>query len=356
MKTAYIIPKVSSLEDNRIIDLYNIEVVPMHTRIVILNGTEVRIKINKDYVELNSYEDVDLSRYNEMFKKLMNFFYGKAYLYGVVDSENNLLIYDIYTNENYLSTRDMKVLEKTCGLPVVKPVVEGKLNFTNILNVMNDDDFFAVLPSVYINDNRKISCKEKEVDTKIIFGEKPVYKPTYSYTYNKKDDVSVAKVVEQTETKVVEQTETKKEKPEVFLLSSKEERTAIYNETYKNLSNSVAKKNKTLSEDCLKWWKKFGKKISYIYAIHTLPATRGIVYEYARNYLWEEDFYYYNYNDTWAYLFMDMFVEKYNIKINYDDYIYFAEIFEEELNEFKKFYEKENFLHSFDDIGDLINV
>ena len=104
MKTNYTIPSLSSIESNRIKDLAYVENYFEELRLIRLSGFPVRLKINKNYVELTSTEvEIDLSAYKPIFEKLMNFFYGDGYIYGYVNN-NKLVVYDIYTNDNERSS------------------------------------------------------------------------------------------------------------------------------------------------------------------------------------------------------------------------------------------------------------
>ena len=72
MKITYTPPELSSINDNRIVDIFSIGTIPYEVRILTLIGNAVRIEINKDgYVELKSVADLDLSKYNEIFKLIM---------------------------------------------------------------------------------------------------------------------------------------------------------------------------------------------------------------------------------------------------------------------------------------------
>ena len=110
--SVFTVPNLFTFESNGIKDLSFLSNCPQENRILYLDGSLVRIEINPSLKTVNlQLEDdtVDLSSYTALFEKLMNsFFYGKAYLFGFVDENKKLLIYDIYTNDNYLSLRDMK--------------------------------------------------------------------------------------------------------------------------------------------------------------------------------------------------------------------------------------------------------
>ena len=181
MKTVYTVPKISSLKDNGIKDLLYVASYLPELRLVYLTGVPVRIELNKEgYVELNSEEEeIDLSAYNDIFKSLSEFFYGTAYLYGFVN-ENKLVVYDAFTNDNFLSSRDLMFLESKYKIPVVKPIAEGNFTVSYLVEVLNKkingegmkSNKFYILPSVYIDDTRTYSSATEDVKSKIILGEK----------------------------------------------------------------------------------------------------------------------------------------------------------------------------------------
>ena len=76
MKTNYTVPTLSSLEENGIKDLASIDYYLPELRLIQLTGVPVRIRIDKDYVELNSTEnEINLDFYKPIFEKLMKFFF-----------------------------------------------------------------------------------------------------------------------------------------------------------------------------------------------------------------------------------------------------------------------------------------
>ena len=361
MKTVYTAPKISSLKDNGIKDLLYVASYLPELRLVYLTGVPVRIELNKEgYVELNSEEEeIDLSAYNDIFKSLSEFFYGTAYLYGFVN-ENKLVIYDAFTNDNFLSSRDLMYLENKYKVPVVKPVAEGNFTIDYLVEVLNKkingegmkSSKFYILPSVYVDDTRSYTSTTEVVKSKIILGEK---KQTTTYTtwsgYNGASSYTPpAKTVETTTTASVASTKSKhktdKILTEIFEISTKEERQSIYSQTQKNINEYI--KTLTLSEAEKKWWKSNGNFFTYLYSILTLPATRKIVYDYG-------EFYYLDYNECqkpieykWGIFFIDMFEEAFKntlemkkISITYDFYTMFSLFFKEELIEFDKFFVKE---------------
>ena len=110
MKTVFTAPKVSSIADNEINDLFSISYYLPQLRLLYLEGIPVRIELNKErYVELSSYEEeIEIDNYDKVFKKLFDFFYGTGYLYGFVKNKK-LKIYDVFTNENFLSSKDLMI-------------------------------------------------------------------------------------------------------------------------------------------------------------------------------------------------------------------------------------------------------
>lgn len=349
MKTTYTPPELSSLNDNRITDIFFIGTIPYELRILTLIGDAVRIEINKEgYIETKSTVDLDLSNYNEIFKELQDFFYGTAYLYGCVNN-NKLEIYDVLTNDNYLSTRDMNYLKKYYNLPIAEPKYEGHIcsmaEALDKLKQLDEDKYdetnIFILPAVYINDKREKPKYNTEIKEKIILGEKKTY-PVWNGTYNNTFNNNV-KIIDATPKK-----EEKKSLPEVFNLTDKKQRESIFEETYLNVSEYI--KVIKLSDNEKKWWDKYGKLYTHLYAIHTLPETRKLVYEYAEQFILPWSYYDYENSYKWAVLFTEMFDDIYydnflkpkNVLITAIDVDNFEKIFHQELNEFNKFYEAEN--------------
>jgi hypothetical protein len=357
MKTNYTVPTLSSLEDHGIKDLISVGNYEEELRLVQLTGIPVRIRIDKDYVELNSTEnEINLSAYKECFIKLMKFFYGVGYVYGYMNG-NKLTVYDIYTNDNFFSTRDLNIVEKETGLPVVKPIFEGNFTFDFIISVLNKkindekipaDELF-ILPSVYINDGREwVTAKTKEIST-VIYGKKPEPK-TYPNNYGHWDNVLQCWVYPKEEKKEEKEKTTAKNhnQYEVFQFSTKEERTEIFNETYKNVSKYVEKNKSTFTKPCLEWWEKYGKYITYFYSIHTLPVTRMILWEYSELYCISYIDRYLSITEKWADFFAEFFEDTYGelmkkkIKFDYNFTLFFEKVFHDELLELDKFYVQEN--------------
>lgn len=355
MKTNYTVPTLSSLEDHGIKDLISVGNYEEELRLVQLTGIPVRIRIDKDYVELNSTEnEINLSAYKECFIKLMKFFYGVGYIYGYMNG-NKLTVYDIYTNDNFFSTRDLNIIEKETGLPVVKPIFEGNFTSEFIISIFNKkineekipaNELF-ILPSVYINDEREwATAKAKETST-VIYGKKP--EKTYVNNYGYWDNTLKRWVTpEEQKKKEEEKTVVKNHSQyDVFQFSTKKERTEIFNETYKNVSKYVEENKSAFSNPCLEWWEKYGKYITYYYSIHTLPATRMIVWEYSELYCISYIDRYLPITEKWADFFTEFFEENYSelmkkIKFDYSFTLFFEKIFHEELLILDKFYVQEN--------------
>lgn len=358
MKTSYTVPSISSLAENEIKDLQDIKFYLPELRLVKLPGVSVRIEINNGgYVELNSKEEVDISKYFDVLKNVSNFFYGTGYLFGRVNN-GELVIYDIYTNDNYLSTRDMKYLEENYSIPIVKPIAEGRFTFEDILEIMHtklsdgeDLKNYFILPKMYLNDNREYTAAKVPVISKIIIGEKKSAEKTYYNTNTSSITNTTASTVNtssaEEEDLIVE--ETKIPRPEIFSISTKDERSEIFKEIRKNVETRFNSIKNTLSPECIAWYKKYGCMMTYIYAIHTLPKTRNLVYNYAKDY-WIPNYTVNTIEEEWANLFLDFFAEKYSLTTLYSryptfentmDYEYFAEIFKDEINVFDDFYSKE---------------
>jgi len=362
MKTVYTAPKISSLKDNGIKDLLYVTSYLPELRLVYLTGVPVRIELNKGgYVEVNSEEEeINLSGYDEIFKNLFEFFYGTAYLYGFVN-ENKLIIYDVFTNDNFLSSRDLMFLESKYKIPVVKPIAEGNFTIDYLVEVLNKkingegmkSNKFYILPSVYVDDTRSYTSATEVVKSKIILGEKPAATTTYWSGYSAQTYTPQATTATTTKSATTTTNTASKKKPktdkiltEIFEVSTKEERQQIYEQTLKNINSYM--EALSLSEIEKNWWKSNGKFFAYLYSILTLPSTRSIVYDYG-------EFYYLDVEECanpiekkWAAFFIDMFGEVFQgtletkkIKITSDFYSMFALFFKEELIEFDKFFVKE---------------
>lgn len=277
MKTCYTVPELSSLDNNGIKDLMSINCSLEQLRVLHLDGSFFRIEITKDYIELNSIEEIDLTNYLKAFEKIQEFIHqnSKVYLFGVSDN-NKISIYDIYLNENFLSTKDLKIFE-SFGIPITEPIIFGNITLGQVLEEYKKYNKLFILPMVYINDTRSES---QRITTKIISGKKEERFITPNYPI-------INSVFDKEEFKI-EKVELKPEKPEVFNKTTKEERTQIFNETYKNVSfyietiknTKMDQFNTLTNEQIVEWWEKNGKEVTYLYSIYTLPKTRGLVYEY----------------------------------------------------------------------------
>jgi hypothetical protein len=369
MKTNYTVPTLSSLKDNAVKNLFQIEKCKSETRLLHLTGIPIRLRIDADYVELTSKQKVDLSAYNSIFEKLMSFFYGIGYVYGFVDN-NILTVYDVYTNDNYFSSRDLKILSEKTGLPIATPIIEGQLTFDNILHVseilikekhFSADDLF-LLPSVYID--YTITFVSPKEESTVIFGEKKptTYNYNNNYYYNdywknyyNKEFPKINETVKTTETTlepVDEENATPTEKAlyfadrEVMKITTKEERTSRFKEVIKNVTE-YSSKTKFFDQEKI-WWKKYGISLGYLFAIYTLPASRKLLYEYAENFYISTFFHQYQRDEIWADLFLDFLSNYYseNKKIKSalsqawtDDY--FLAFFREELKALDELYTAE---------------
>ena len=362
MKTAYTVPKLSSLNENGIKDLLSVSDYLPQLRLVQLTGVPVRIELNKDkYVEVSSEEEeIDLSAYNKMFEKLFDFFYGTAYLYCFVDAEK-LMVYDIFTNDNFLSTRDLLFLEAEYQIPIAKPIAEGNFTFDYLIEVLNkkingeklDWETFHLLPSVYIDDNRTYAKPaEPTINSKIILGEKKTNVVTTYGGYSSYGSTTYGST-QSTGTTYASPVVTKKSKTdksflEIFKQSDKKERQHIFDETWKNVSSYAEAMKDSLTDKQKQWFNKNGKFFSYLYSIHTLPGTREIVYDYCLTYILKWADFAKPIEVKWSYLFLDMFsecfqnlMEQKKIEVTNETYDMFALFFKEELIEFDKFFVKE---------------
>lgn len=279
MKTCYTVPGLSTLDNNGIKDLMSINYSLEQLRVLHLDGSFFRIEITKDYVELNSIEEINLTNYLEAFENIQKFIHqqSKVYLFGVSNS-NNISIYDIYLNSNFLSTKDFKVFENF-GIPIAEPIIFGNITINQVLEEYKKYDKLYILPMVYIDDSRDFN---QATITKIISGQR-----------NKQAFVEPCETLSYPAVKTVVEEEVEElksaEKPEVLKRTTKEERTNIFNETYKNVSNyfNAIKKNKNIDnfnnitdKQIIEWWEKNGKEVAYLYSIYTLPKTRELVYDY----------------------------------------------------------------------------
>ena len=336
--TAYTVPAVSTLADNEIKDLSDIADVKTEVRLVRLRGVPVRIKLDKTSVEITSYEDETIEGYDAVFEKLLKLFYGTTYIYGHV-FEEKFVAYDIYTNDNFLSVRDMGIVSDETGLVFAEPISEGMMTFEHVIEMfhkkMNEGipaDELHILPSMYLKDNRAATVVIPTETTTLIYGEKKTYtyQPPIQQPQQKKEK------------------KPKEDRPSVHILTTKEERTAIFKETFKNITEYIAMNKQFLDKETLKWWDEYGKSFTYIYAIHTLPATRKLVYAYAETFYLDYADRYSPITEKWASLFMAFFDDMYSdttlMRQNEHELYateYFADLFHDELAEFDKFYSKE---------------
>ena len=111
-------PEISSVAENALNIFCHDESIPV--RLLNLKGIRIRFYINKSdknvHINTSSNLSIDLLKaYKELFSQLTErFFADDAYIYGVLNEEK-LYIYDIYTNENWLSERDMEKIKNEYG-------------------------------------------------------------------------------------------------------------------------------------------------------------------------------------------------------------------------------------------------
>ena len=371
MKIPTTAPDLSTLEINAIKDLLSVEFHPENVRILQLTGIPVRIEVDQTYAELQSeIKDIKITNYD--FSQLSKFFFKNGYLYGFVNN-GNVFIYDVFTNGNFLSSKDLNYLKDNFNLPVVQPIAEGRFTTNEIISLLYkkkdsiDLNEVYAFPSVYIADGEE---KKPSIHTSILYGKKTYgyYNyDDYDYDYNHsnynypaqttctlpKSNMEAKSTYNNVGSLLNEIKEEKEKKKEVFTLSTKEERTKIYNETLKNVNSYYLLNKKELPKGILEWYKKKGKFFAWLYAIHTLPATREIVYDYLFTQELEyENWYDYNQTDKstfWGWIFLDFFEYEYkdslknaHKEIEDEDYSYFTSLFREELNVFDGFFNREN--------------
>jgi len=325
-----VVPQISSIENNEIKNIFSISSIPYEIRAVALTGDFVRLFVTKDYVEINSYKDFQLQI---DFEKLKNFFYSSGYVFGVV-TNNELFVYDVYTNDNYLSQKDLEIFSAETGIHLVKTFYIGKLTAALALEmIINYKEDIHFLPAVYVN------VKSSFPNTKIIYGEKKkTPQPTVCYS----NATTCSEPTVCTEPTYISE-------PVPYWgdyknYTTKQERKEIYEKTYKNISEYISKKK--LSKDVENWWHKYGKTVTYAYAVHTLPKTRFIVYDI----ILDNEAVYATYNtpieDKWADTFLTLFSESGSpqLKAVAEDLISFSSmtiIFKEEFSILNSFYEVE---------------
>lgn len=361
MKIPVTAPDLSTLEINAIKDLLSVEFRPENVRILQLTGIPVRIEVDQTYAELQSeIKDIKITNYD--FSQLSEFFFKSGYLYGFVNN-GIVSIYDAFTNGNFLSSRDLNYLKENYNLPVVQPIAEGRFTTNEIISLLYEKkdsielaEIYA-FPSVYIADGEE---KKPSIHTSIIYGKKTYKYYNYNnYNYPAQTTYDFPKSNETKSTYndvgslLNEIKEEKEKKKKVFTVSTKDERTKIFNETLKNINSYFLLNKENLPKGSLEWYKKKGKFFVWLYAIHTLPSTREIVYDYLITQELEyENWYDYNQSDKssfWAWIFLDFFEFEYkdllknaHKEIEDEDYSYFASIFHDELNVFDGFFNREN--------------
>jgi len=357
LKSTFTAPSVSSLEQNGIKDLLSIDSVPEEIRIVQLEGTPVRIEVGstgEGYAEMQAHQVVKITNYD--FSRIAKFFYKIGYLYGFV-KDGNIKVYDVFTNDNFLSVRDLNFLKENFGLPLAEPIKEGKFSAKEILDFINklniDLASVFVLPSVYINDQRNSIINTPLPTYQMLFGKRTYeYYGTSYYGSNYQNTKSYNSVQDDYTTVKPTLPAPKTKKAEVFELTAKDERHSIFKETWKNISTRL-KTIKKFPKGFKEWFNLKGKTLCYLYAIHTLPASRKIIYDYVYSQSFDDPVYDFL-QDTetfWTWIFLDFFYEEFSkvleakkFFLEEKDYTYFEFAFYEELSNFNTFFEKEEII------------
>src|SRR5574344_1145065 len=138
-------PEISSVAENALNIFCHDESIPV--RLLNLKGIRIRFYIDKtnNNVHINTSSKMNISSlqaYKELFSQLTErFFADDAYIYGVF-SEGKLYIYDIYTNENWLSERDMEKIKNEygygeLGLVTLTPLIEGIIKTREIIEAIS---------------------------------------------------------------------------------------------------------------------------------------------------------------------------------------------------------------------------
>src|SRR5574344_1039532 len=186
--TTKTLPEFSSIGENSISIISHDENIPV--RLLDTKGVKIRLYINmtENNVHINCLEAFDaklLDPYKNMLKGLIdNFFYGEAYVYAVYNKK--LFIYDIYTNSNYLSSRDMEKIKNEygygdVGFNTLEPLASGIIPTKHLLEIAaasNNPKSLRLLPAVYLIRD-EISQESKSQKDVLILGEEP--KSTYNY-------------------------------------------------------------------------------------------------------------------------------------------------------------------------------
>lgn len=268
------LPQLYSTELNKV-DFQNLKENKTELRVVYLDGYYASIEISsKESILLCENENSDLDKKNrEIIEKLSEeFFYGKAVLYGVIKNDE-FYVYDINTNENFFSSRDINYLKEKFGLKTVETILEGYFSIEDYIKVLNEKmlagyncEKIVLLPNVYINDKREQD--DVIYETQLIKKQEIVKTPNYYYGYQDyNDDTPVTTIP-------------KKEKAEVLKTSTKDERKEIYLQVLKNVTAYVEKIKSELSEQEINFWRKNGAMFCYLYSIYTLPKTRELIYNF----------------------------------------------------------------------------
>lgn len=332
------LPQLYSTELNKV-DFQRLKENKTELRVVYLDGYYASIEISsKESILLCENENSDLDKKNrEIIKKLSEeFFYGKAVLYGVIKNDE-FYVYDINTNENFFSSRDINYLKEKFGLKTVETILEGYLSAEDYIKVLNEKmlagyncEKIVLLPNVYVNDKRE---QDEEIiyETQLVKKQEIVKTPNYYCGYQDYDDTPPVA--------------TKQKTAEIFKITTKNERREIYLQVLKNVTSYVGKIKTGLSEQELNFWKKNNAILCYLYSIYTLPKTRELIYDFL-----DKTFFYKNYNmsesDELGEVMFELFdtyhsdsLEKHNIR--WLDSNIFCKLFKEELTVLLEFYKKE---------------
>jgi hypothetical protein len=372
-------PEISSVAENALNIFCHDESVPV--RLLNLKGIRIRFYINKSdknvHINTSSNLSIDLLKaYKELFSQLTErFFADDAYIYGVLNEEK-LYIYDIYTNENWLSERDMEKIKNEygygeLGFTTLTPLIEGILKTREIIeavSAVDDVRFIKLFPCVYVKFDTDSIEQVKTLKDTLYVGEEKKYNYYNGYNsfndydnyYNKKDDDddyynthvwSPSEHAYVLKKNCVKSDKEVKVVPKEFTLLNKKERTESYYTVKKNVEDYISKNG--LSESLKEGEKKLLRIVCYLYSLNCLPKTRQLIYNYYETDYFKETNYAALSSEDDIYVWSDVFVKywKNNFKDelkrikNLDDLsttlVYI--ILYEELSCFSNFYEKEMF-------------
>lgn len=284
------LPDYSTIQINAINILSHDESLPV--RLLDLKGTKVRFYINKtnNNVHYNIDDKVEpetMLKYQETFKQLMNnFFFGDTYIYCVL--KNNILyIYDIYTNNNWLSLKDMLKIQNeynygNIGFNVLPPIVSGIVPTSKLLEAIvssTNQKYLKLFHEVYI----EYETEEKVVDNSkkdiLFYGTEPTYSYNNNYNYYNDDYYNDGysygynyKPKKKVEVVTLNKVSSIKEFKDV----SKESRSTLFKETNKNVNDYIEKNNIELTAEETK----VKMIICYLYSLNCSMTTRKYLYDY----------------------------------------------------------------------------